>query len=100
MVGIRFKVFQRIPLHKVGTLPRIFTAHIIEKTVATVRGIKSVIDRYGVFTNMPLRNKDLPREAVRMTIMQLPPVLIRRLRGETYFGLDNCPMIKGHRNIN
>ena len=36
MTGIRFKVLQRVPLHKVGALPRIFTALIIEKTVATI----------------------------------------------------------------
>ena len=36
MTGIRFKVLQRVPLHKVGALPRILTALIIEKTVATI----------------------------------------------------------------
>ena len=36
MTGIRFKVIQRVPLHEAGALPRIFTALIIEKTVAAI----------------------------------------------------------------
>ena len=89
------EVFQRIPLQKTRTLP--CTIRIIEKTVATVGGIKSIGHADGACMVLALRDVDLPRKALIMPVVKLPAILIGRRGRMSISFRDNLAIGHGNR---
>ena len=89
------EVFQRIPLQKTRTLP--CTIRIIEKTVATIGGIKSIGHADGACMVLTLRDVDLPRKALIMPVVKLPTILIGLGRSVRIRLRNNLSIGHGHR---
>ena len=73
MVGVLLVGFGAIPLQQARALPSIWVRRgIIEELVTTMGGIEGVSHRDHGRLNRLCRNMNFPREALTVSVMELP----------------------------